>query len=281
MYRKIEMHNFTETQKQRLKELDGEEFIELSFPNKKERERRFIEIELALARKNKEGLVQLLTTSKRPMLRRIEREITQALVDAGFTEVLTPSIISREFINRMGITETHDLWRQIFWVDTNRCLRPMLAPNLYHMMIELRRISKPVSIFEVGSCFRRESKGREHSEEFTMLNAVELAPHNNANERLKEIIALSLQAVGTKDYTLQEAESEVYGSTVDVMVKGVEVASGAVGPHPLDMNWGVIEPWAGVGFGLERLALVTGQPKILSHFSRSLSHLNGSSLSVM
>jgi len=279
MYRR--MHNFTETQKQRLKELDGEEFIELSFPSKKERERRFIEIELALARKNKEGLVQLLTTSKRPMLRRIEREITQALVDAGFTEVLTPSIISREFINRMGITETHDLWRQIFWVDTNRCLRPMLAPNLYHMMIELRRISKPVSIFEVGSCFRRESKGREHSEEFTMLNAVELAPHNNANERLKEIIALSLQAVGTKDYTLQEAESEVYGSTVDVMVKGVEVASGAVGPHPLDMNWGVIEPWAGVGFGLERLALVTGQAKILSHFSRSLSHLNGSSLSVM
>jgi len=281
MFGDLATSDFTETQKQRLRELGGEDFIDLSFPSANEREKKFDEIELALARKNKEDLLRLLTSTKRPVLRQIEREIVQALDDAGFTEVVTPSIISREFIIRMGITEAHDLWRQIFWLDARRCLRPMLAPNLYHLMRELRRISKPVSIFEVGSCFRKESKGREHSEEFTMLNAVELAPQKNATERLKEMIDISLRAVGMTEYRLQEVESEVYGKTVDVVVKGVEVASGATGPHMLDRNWLVIDPWAGVGFGLERLAMVRKPSKILGHVSRSLSHLDGSSLSIM
>ena len=273
--------DFTETQKQRLRELGGEDFTKLSFQSVKEREKKFDEIELVLARKNKEDLLRLLTSTKRPVLRQIEREIAQALIDAGFTEMVTPSIISKEFITRMGITEAHDLWSQIFWVDARRCLRPMLAPNLYHLMSELQRISKPVSIFEVGSCFRKESKGREHSEEFTMLNAVELAPRKNASERLKEIIDISLSAVGMSEYGLQEVESEVYGETIDVVVKGVEVASGATGPHALDRNWRVMDPWAGVGFGLERLAMVRKSSKILGHVSRSLSHLDGSSLGVM
>jgi len=274
-------HGFTETQKQRLIEIGGEELIDLSFLTTSEREQKFDEIELALVRRNKEGLLRLLTSTRRPVLRQIEREMAQALIEAGFTEVVTPSIISREFIIRMGITEAHDLWKQIFWLDAKRCLRPMLAPNLYHVMRELRRISKPVSIFEVGSCFRKESKGREHSEEFTMLNAVELAPKKSASERLKEMIDISLRSVGMTDYRLQKVESEVYGETVDVVVKEVEVASGAIGPHALDRNWSVIEPWAGVGFGLERLAMVRKPSKILGHVSRSLSHLDGSSLSVM
>lgn len=281
MFGKLAIYDFTETQKQRLRELGGEDFGDLSFPSADEREKKFNEIEFALARKNKEDLLRFLTSTKRTVLRQIEREMTQALIDAGFTEVVTPSIISREFMIRMGITEAHALWRQIFWVDARRCLRPMLAPNLYHLMRELRRIAKPVSIFEVGSCFRKESKGREHSEEFTMLNAVELAPKKNASERLKEMIDISLRAVGMTEYRLQEIESEVYGETVDVVVKGVEVASGATGPHALDRNWLVIDPWAGVGFGLERLAMVRKPSKILGHVSRSLSHLDGSSLGVM
>jgi phenylalanyl-tRNA synthetase alpha chain len=264
-----------------LRELGGEDFTDLSFPNANEREIKFNEIELALVRKNKEDLRRLLTSTKKPVLRQIEREMARTLTDAGFTEVVTPSIISRAFIIRMGITEAHDLWKQIFWIDAGRCLRPMLAPGLYHVMRELRRISKPVSIFEVGSCFRRESKGREHSEEFTMLNAVELAPQKNATERLKEMIDMILRAVGMSEYRLQEAGSEVYGETVDVLVKGVEVASGVTGPHPLDRNWMVIDPWAGVGFGLERVAMIRKPSKIISHVSRSLSHLDGSSLSVM
>ena len=277
---KLAIVEFTETQKQRLIELGGDDLVDLLFSSASEREKKFDEIETDLVRKSKNGLLKLLKSTRRPVLRQIEREMAQALADAGFTEVMTPSIISREFIVRMGIAEDHDLWRQIFWIDARRCLRPMLAPNLYHVMRELRRVSKPVSIFEVGSCFRKESRGREHAEEFTMLNAVELAPQKNASDRLKEMIDISLRGVGMTDYRLQKVESEVYGETVDVVVKGVEVASGATGPHPLDGNWLVIDPWAGVGFGLERLAMVRKGCKVIGHVSRSLSHLDGSSLSV-
>ena len=271
----------TETQKQRLTELGGEGFEDLRFLNTIERDKKFDEIELTLVKKNKEDLGTLLNSKRRPTLKQIERELTEALMDAGFTEVLTPCIIPRESIIRMGITESHDLWKQIFWIDPKRCLRPMLAPSLYHVMKELRRISTPVSIFEVGSCFRKESKGREHAEEFTMLNVVELAPRKNASERLEEIIGISLRAVGMANYRLTKVESEVYGETIDVTVDDIEVASGATGPHPLDRNWLVIDPWAGVGFGLERLAMVRKRCMNLSHVSRSISHLDGSSLAVM
>jgi phenylalanyl-tRNA synthetase alpha chain len=148
-------------------------------------------------------------------------------------------------------------------------------------MEELRRISTPVSIFEVGSCFRKETKGREHAEEFTMLNAVELAPRKSAGERLREIVDLTLGAIGAADYRFQKVESEVYGETIDIMMNDIEIASAVTGPHALDGNWHVIDPWAGVGFGLERLAMVRKPSKNLGHVSRSLSHLDGSALNIM
>jgi phenylalanyl-tRNA synthetase alpha chain len=272
---------FTETQKQRLKKLGDEELVGSRFLNATERDEKFDETERVLVKKNKEGLLRLLKSTRKPLLRQIERELSQALTDAGFTEVMTPSIISKEFITRMGITESHSLWKQIFWIDSRRCLRPMLAPNLYHVMRELRRISTPVSIFEVGSCFRKESKGREHAEEFTMLNAVELAPRKSPSERLKEIVDVGLRAVGTPNYRFQKVQSEVYGETLDVLANDIEVASGAIGPHELDKKWLVIDPWAGVGFGLERLAMVRRITNNIGHVGRSLNHLDGSSLSVM
>jgi len=42
----------------------------------------------------------------------------------------------------------------------------------------------------------------------------------------------------------------------DVGGDGAEVCSAAVGPNPLDGNWGIVEPWVGLGFGLERLIMV-------------------------
>ena len=276
----VDCVEFTETQKQRLTELGCREF-DLRFPNADEREKKFNEVESALVKENKEDLLALLRLTRRPVLKQIELELTKTLTNSGFTEVVTPSIITKEFITRMGITETHPLWRQIFWVDSHRCLRPMLAPNLYHVMRELRRISAPVSIFEVGSCFRKESKGREHLEEFTMLNAVELAPRKNAERRLKEMVDVILRPLGTTNYEFRTAESEIYGETIDVLVNGVEVASGATGPHVLDGNWQVTDPWAGVGFGLERLAMIRKPSEHIGHISRSLTHLDGASLSIM
>jgi len=269
---------FTTSQKQRLIELGGVDFTGLRFANEFDRETNFTEISVDLERKSKQDLLRLLKATREPTLRKLEHEIVQALVEAGFTEVLTPIIIPAEFMRRMGIAEGHNLWNQIFWLDNKRCLRPMLAPNLYHIMRQLRRISRPVSIFEVGPCFRKESTGREHAEEFTMLNAVELAPEKDAMERLKEIVSIGLKATGISDYKLEKVESEVYGETLDVTIQGVEVASAATGPHRLDKNWEVFEPWAGVGFGLERLTMISKGCKNLAHVGRSFSHLDGATL---
>jgi O-phosphoseryl-tRNA(Cys) synthetase len=72
----------------------------------------------------------------------------------------------------------------------------------------------------------------------------------------------------------------VYGATLDVEIDDVEMASGVAGPHTLDAAWEITDPWAGWGFGLERLAMVMeGSPQI-GRFARSLIYLDGARLNV-
>ena len=60
----------------------------------------------------------------------------------------------------------------------------------------------------------------------------------------------------------------------------LEVASGVVGPNPLDANWDISDAWAGWGFGLERLAMAAeGSPQI-RRFGRGLMYLDGARLNV-
>ena len=90
-------------------------------------------------------------------------------------QVVTPLIIASDALRKMGIEHGHPLREQVFWLEDGRCLRPMLAPNLYTLLRRLdRNWSKPFGIFEIGPCFRRDSKGASHLNEFTMLNLVEL-----------------------------------------------------------------------------------------------------------
>lgn len=271
---------FTQSQKRRLKELGADSYVSVTFKNEEERDSAFDNLATAWERKHREALQNLLKIKKRPLIRRLESKLVEALTSAGFVEVATPFIIRREFVERMEISETHNLWKQIHWLGDRRCLRPMLAPNLYHIMRLLRKFTKPVSIFEVGPCFRKESKGREHVEEFTMLNVVELAPDNEPFERLKEIIDIVTRAVEFPSYKLKNVKSEVYGKTTDVIIDENEIASAVVGPHPLDKNWGIFEAWAGVGFGIERMAMVKSNTKRIKHVARSLTYLNGASLDV-
>jgi len=271
---------FTLSQKRRLKELGADGYVNLTFKNEKERDNTFDNLARTWERKHKETLLNLLRITKKPLIRQLESKLIEALTSAGFVEVSTPLIISREFVERMGISETHKLWKQIFWLGDGRCLRPMLAPNLYHIMRSLRKFTKPVSIFEVGPCFRKESKGRENIEEFTMLNVVELAPDNEPLERLKEIINIVTKTVELPHYRMKNVKSEVYGKTMDVIVDENEIASAVVGPHPLDKNWGIFEAWAGVGFGIERIAMVKMDTKRIRHVARSLTYLDGASLDV-
>ncbi len=106
------------------------------------------------------------------------------------------------------------------------------------------------------------------------MNLVELGPEGDATERLAHHIGAVMDAVGL-DYSLSREESDVYIETLDVEVGGVEVASGAVGPHILDPAHDIHEPWAGVGFGLERLMMLRDGRSGIRKTARSLSYLDG------
>ena len=183
----------------------------------------------------------------------------------------------------MGIEHGHPLREQVFWLEDGRCLRPMLAPNLYTLLRRLGRIwSRPFGIFEIGPCFRRDSKGASHLNEFTMLNLVELGrPAEECRARLDELAALVMRAAGVDDYEL--VTHGVRGLRRDGRRRAwtaPRCARPACGPHPLDGNWGIVDPWVGLGFGLERLIMAReGYPNI-ERAGRSLSYVDGVRLNI-
>lgn len=272
---------FSPIQRQRLAEIgltdDPDERV---FESTDERDRSFEGLSREFTQRNLDRLEALRTGPRRPEMRLVEAQLVDVLVAAGFVEVATPIIIGKGSLAKVGLGEAHPLWRQVYWVDRDRCLRPMLAPNLYVMLSHLQRLwPPPVRIFEVGPCFRRESKGSNHLSEFTMLNLVELEPERGAVERLRELAGVVMEGVGL-EYELVETDSNVYGATLDVEVAGVEVASGVAGPHPLDEEWGIGAPWAGWGFGIERLAMLRTGGTRIHPVARSLIYLDGSRLNV-
>jgi len=181
----------------------------------------------------------------------------------------------------MSIGESHELAKQVFWVDENRCLRPMLAPNLYYLLRELVKVwEKPVRIFEVGPCFRRDSAGKHHLNEFTMLNLVELGlPEKTKTERFEELAALVMRTAGIQNYEFRRHQSEVYGETID-LDSTVELASGVIGPNPLDSRWEVVDNWVGIGVGLERLIMVSEKYQNIQRAGRALVYLDGIRLNI-
>ena len=266
------------TQLQRLRELGADPSVTGQlFGDGAERDAAFKELERSLTAAGRRRLQALRDQTLRPMLPLLADALRDALRDAGFVEVVTPHIISRDALEKMGIPSDDPLTEQIFWLDRSRCLRPMLAPNLYTLMRRLARVwSRPFGIFEVGACFRRDSQGSQHLNEFTMLNLVELGtPLGDRRARLEELAALMLAAAGIRDFLFQTVASGVYGDTVDVVAGGVEVCSAAMGPHQLDDAWGITEPWVGLGFGLERLLLTREGLQNIERVARSLSYLDG------
>jgi len=97
---------------------------------------------------------------------------------------------------------------------------------------------------------------------------------------LKEIINIVLDSVKLPSYVLDKVEAEVYGETIDILIDQNEIASAAIGPHPLDENWGIFDAWAGVGFGIERIAMVKKGAKRIKQVSRSLTSLDGICLDI-
>jgi len=276
---------FTKTQLQRLVELNADaETTSRSFDSEEERNRSFLETEARLVKEHKAKIRELLHDIHRPLAVQIEDRLKNWLIrEEGFTQVVTPTIISAAALDKMTITKEHPLTNQVFWLDAKRCLRPMLAPNLYEVMRDLYRITKePVRIFEAGSCFRKESQGAQHLNEFTMLNLVELAGVEDGKqmERLKYLAESAMKAIGIRDYEIIVAESEVYKETLDIVIDDMEIASGAYGPHFLDSRWGVFEPWVGIGFGIERIAMKIGDYQTIKRVGKSIAYLDGSPLNL-
>lgn len=273
----------TATQAQRLRELGADPLVlDGVFADVTARDAAFKQLEDGLVRDGRRRLQEMRAAGRAPQLVELESCLRTTLTGAGFVQVVTPIIITTDALAKMGIEHGHPLREQVFWLEDGRCLRPMLAPNLYTLLRRLGRIwSRPFGIFEIGPCFRRDSKGARHLNEFTMLNLVELGrPAEECRARLEELAALVMDAAGVGEYDLVRTESEVYGEMVDVEVKGAEVCSAGCGPHPLDGNWGIVEPWVGLGFGLERLVMAReGYPNI-ERAGRSLSYVDGVRLNI-
>ena len=279
------MVTWSEIQARRLLELDADETeLNTKFESVAQRDKRFQELESRLVQQQRQRLKELREVHLRPALCRLESTLTEVLVRNGFVQVVTPTIMSRGLLEKMSIGADHPLGAQIFWLDRDRCLRPMLAPHLYYVLKDLLRLwESPVRIFEVGSCFRKESQGSQHSNEFTMLNLAEMGVTEESRQaRIEELAALITEAAGIKEYRLESQKSVVYGETIDIVAgdQGLEVGSAAMGPHPLDRAWRISVPWVGIGFGLERLLMIANGGRSLSRMARSLTYLDGVRLNI-
>jgi phenylalanyl-tRNA synthetase alpha chain len=273
------------TQLRRLKELQATPAqIKLRFESESDRNRSFQEISDTLGREAKNRLLEIQKKKLRPRLCRLENGLVETLRAEGFVQVTTPVIMSKTHLARMGITADHSFSSQVFWIDGKRCLRPMLAPHLYCLLQNLLRLwVKPVRIFEVGPCFRKESGGAHHAAEFTMLNLVEAGlPLEGRVERIRELAVCIAEAAKLSDYRLETTHSEVYGESIDILggANNLEVGSSAMGPHVLDRPWHITDAWVGIGFGLERLVMAAEGSESLARLGRSLSYLDGIRLNI-
>ncbi len=278
------MITWTESQRRRLTELESNKTVlSRRFTNADERNEAFLGEENRLVRFHR-GSLEAQRGGRRHELALLRERLASVLTENGFTEVLTPTIMTRGLLAKMTITEEHPLYRQVFWLDKDRCLRPMLAPHLYYVLVDLLRLwEKPVRIFEAGTCYRKETSGSQHAGEFTMLNLVEMGlPPEKREGRLRQFADMVASTAGIGKYRLEGETSAVYGETVDLLAgeEDVEIGSAAFGPHQLDGNWRIDAAWVGLGIGLERIVMVKNGSSSINPWKRSLSYLNGSRLRV-
>ncbi len=276
---------WTEIQRVRLGELNAaDKDLNQGFDDPAERDKTFQKLERHLVKVERQKLQEFRDGPRRPKLCVLESRLTELLVQNHFVQVTTPTILSKGLLAKMSIDEDHPLSSQIFWLGRDKCLRPMLAPHLYFVLKDLLRLwEKPVRIFEIGSCFRKESQGARHSNEFTMLNLVEMGlPEDQRQARLEEMAALVATAAGVDDYVIRTEESAVYGETIDILAgeDRMEIGSAAMGPHVLDQAWEVTDAWMGIGFGLERLLMIQQKSRSLGKMGRSLAYLDGIRLNI-
>ncbi|WP_299982496.1 pyrrolysine--tRNA(Pyl) ligase large subunit [Desulfobacula sp.] len=276
---------WTGTQVRRLKELGVDlQNIPAEFSTLAERNKIFQQIEKKQVKADRAKLSDFLIQGKKSHIEKLKETLCRILHQQGFIRVFTPTIITKAALEKMTIDDDHPLFQQVYWLNEKQCLRPMLAPSLYSLMVDFSRLNhRPIRFFEMGSCFRKESDGARHNSEFTMLNFVEMGlPEENRHARLKELAGIIAKTAGLDDFRFESEDSKVYGTTLDVVAgsESIEVASGAMGPHPLDAAWGITDTWVGMGFGIERLLMTSEGDTSIGKWGKSLSYLNGVRLSI-
>lgn len=272
--------SWTDIQFKRLKELNADlKAMSALFDTNEQRNHSYQTLEKQLVKAEKSRLNEFLSSQLQPKLYKLERRLTDILNQQGFSRVTTPTIISKTQLARMSIDREHPLFDKVFWISVKQCLRPMLAPNLYRLMYELGRLGKrPIRFFEIGPCFRKESDTAQHNNEFTMLNLVEMGlPEEDRHQRLMELGQLIVDSAGLKDCLFEKETSAVYGDTIDIVCgeDKVEIASSAIGPHPLDHAWKITDTWVGLGFGLERMVMMAEGSDSIGKWGKSLAYLDG------
>jgi len=152
---------WSEVQHGRLLDLDADDAqLTLCFDNSGERDKQYQVMEKILVKRQRKRLQQYRDIHRQPGLLKLETRLAQALLDNGFVQVTTPIMMAKGLLAKMTIGDDHPLAAQVYWLGENQCLRPMLAPHLYYILKDLLRLwEKPVSIFEIGPCFRKETKG--------------------------------------------------------------------------------------------------------------------------
>ena len=234
----------------------------------------FKELESLLIERRKEEVRKIYATSREDMLAELERDISQFLRARGFMEIKSSVLIPEEYLLKMGIDVNEDGDYKVFKTTGGMYLRPMLAPVLYNYLRRFDRIlPDPVKIFEIGTCYRRESDGGTHLEEFTMVNFCQMGK-GATKEEIMSLITDFLNHLGIS-FEFEGDECKVYGDTIDVMHGDMELSSAVVGPVPMDIDWGINKPWIGAGFGLERLLMAKHGFRNVKRGSRSELYYNG------
>ena len=133
--------NWTDIQRKRLVELDADATtLARTFDDTDQRNRAFQTWEKTRISVQRGQLDALRSGPRRPRLCRLETTLVETLVSHGFVQVSTPVLMSRGLLAKMAITADHPLFEQVYWVDKDKCLRPMLAPHLYYVIKDLLRL---------------------------------------------------------------------------------------------------------------------------------------------
>ena len=162
--------------------------------------------------------------------------------------------------------------RNVVYID-NQEIACLTRDELHVYNIDCEEIEKPFVEIKWDAA-AAEKDGYEHfmmKEIHEQPRAVRdtLSPRIKGNESGERYIDLSETGLTDEDFA-------VYGETSDFVDKnGMELASSALGPHPLDAAWGIMENWVGIGFGLERLTMAATGESTMAKTGRSLSYLHG------